>query len=190
MRSSGVRALSGSSPRVRGTPPAHARSMLGGGSSPRVRGTRRRDEGARRVQRIIPAGAGNSATTSPALIFVPDHPRVCGELTVKEHREMFPDGSSPRVRGTRLARRRRCSGRRIIPACAGNSIASRSTRVAASDHPRVCGELEEGSREGWWRAGSSPRVRGTPAHRRPDEHVGRIIPACAGNSRWPPRTSR
>ena len=132
-------------------------------------------------------------------------------------------GSSPRVRGTL---RRRPAGAReggIIPACAGNTpgrwrrlSAARdyprvcgehnSIRVKSrivSDHPRVCGEHGAVEYVPDAVAGSSPRVRGTPADavrgegaagidpRVCGEHQGEdraddrrqgSIPACAGNT--------
>ena len=71
-------------------------------------------------------------------------------------------GSSPRVRGTRLAAGRRAWPTRFIPACAGNSMGRSALRRR-------------------WR-GSSPRVRGTLALRHRGLARRRFIPACAGNS--------
>ena len=111
-------------------------------------------------------------------------------------------GSSPRVRGTHPRDRHCGAGRRIIPACAGNTrLVSRRTFLpwiipacagnteseaarfeVLSDHPRVCGEHI-------WHAilkakvlGSSPRVRGTRRRRPEATRKFRIIPACAGNT--------
>ena len=155
----------GSSPRVRGTPSMataeqrvvtvhprvcgelQRRAFLFAhcaGSSPRVRGTRDRGHDLRAPRRFIPACAGNSSGASAAAPRSAVHPRVCGELGHGVPAVNASPGSSPRVRGTRDARRRRPRADRFIPACAGNSSVGRNSR-------------QQGS-------GSSPRVRGT----RPD----------------------
>ena len=152
----------GSSPRVRGTPPASSiearrcrfipacagnspgvRPLRGRarGSSPRVRGTRRHDPRRGRDERFIPACAGNSG----------DNGRD----------DLRCAGSSPRVRGTLSRHRRRRRARRFIPACAGNSRRARGTRLGFSVHPRVCGELSASRSSASSSSGSSPRVRGT-----------------------------
>ena len=71
--------------------------------------------------------------------------------------------------------------RRIIPACAGNSMTSLMTTIGTSDHPRVCGEQFgfKGRKANFF--GSSPRVRGTAPLRTAPLRSARIIPACAGN---------
>ena len=91
------------------------------GSSPRVRGTRPRRRYCPLQLRIIPACAGNTATSSSSAGSKTDHPRVCGEHLPFFNSSPRSHGSSPRVRGTR--RRISRSGRlhRIIPACAGNT---------------------------------------------------------------------
>ena len=90
--------------------------------------------------RFIPAGAGNTLdgrlTWSRALV----HPRGCGEHTVPGSDPLRPDGSSPRVRGTRrspVPRRRR---RRFIPAGAGNTMGLTASEAHLPVHPRGCGE--------------------------------------------------
>ena len=110
----------GSSPRVRGTPP-----VLG-----------RRSQG----PRFIPACAGNASSARRLSIREPVHPRVCGERAPDRRAAPSFAGSSPRVRGTQMpcGRSRPCG--RFIPACAGNATARRSWRARPSVHPRVCGE--------------------------------------------------
>ena len=112
------------------------------GSSPRVRGTR-----------AATGRAGPSAA---------DHPRVCGELAWQIEQFDRATGSSPRVRGTPRRRRGLHPPRRIIPACAGNSVRFAARQGLSADHPRVCGELLGSSITYAGRGGSSPRVRGTP----------------------------
>ena len=92
-------------------------------------------------------------------------------------------GSSPRVRGTRTRPTPRCRRFRFIPACAGNSESVSAICETHAVHPRVCGELGRPPTSATGCRGSSPRVRGTPAHSGRGDRRQRFIPACAGNSR-------
>ena len=141
---------------------AHIGSLFAG-SSPRVRGTRDGRPVRPALQRFIPACAGNTSPASSTSTATTVHPRVCGEHASRHRPLRLSPGSSPRVRGTRLPwdAIRRCE--RFIPACAGNTRASRGRRRAA--------------------CGSSPRVRGTRLVVRPELNQRRFIPACAGNTR-------
>ena len=70
----------------------------------------------------------------------------------------------------------------IIPAYAGNTNGYVDNMLALRDHPRVCGEHTRLFFTMTSRAGSSPRMRGTPLA---DWIVGfslGIIPAYAGNT--------
>ena len=93
------------------------------GSSPRVRGTRAGRPTPSWRPRFIPACAGNSPRVSPPSPSDPVHPRVCGELAATAGPTRGSSGSSPRVRGTRTTRREERGTWRFIPACAGNSAA-------------------------------------------------------------------
>ena len=80
---------------------------------------------------------------------------------------------------------------RIIPAHAGNSSSFHRFSSWIADHPRACGELSCHRFVFVLAFGSSPRMRGTPAHRGDQDGQKRIIPAHAGNSRssvTPPST--
>ena len=91
------------------------------GSSPRMRGTRARSRSGRRSRRFIPAYAGNTCHPRGSGRRRSVHPRVCGEHSF----EVIPSssffGSSPRMRGTRLAGGENPKGNRFIPAYAGNT---------------------------------------------------------------------
>ena len=91
-----------------------------------------------------------------------DHPRVCGEHSESGMDTKIVQGSSPRMRGTRVMQcdNRACGG--IIPAYAGNTIQMRKAIFNNRDHPRVCGEHP------WY-------LTSTPSG-------WRIIPAYAGNT--------
>ena len=154
-----------------------------GGSSPRVRGTHDGGRAQRRIQRFIPACAGNSAPRSGAPPRYPVHPRVCGELLIACCWAFFRCGSSPRVRGTHQQAALNSIAGRFIPACAGNSRSYSACRARRPVHPRVCGELRAWPIVLNAAVGSSPRVRGTLQMLRAIVRRRRFIPACAGNSR-------
>ena len=131
------------------------------GSSPRVRGTRLFPFLCQFCSRFIPACAGNTAFTVAAPTNTTVHPRVCGEHGTPAKWGCIKFGSSPRVRGTPQCHRRRWARRRFIPACAGNTAASKSLNCPFTVHPRVCGEHHSLVSLDPCRSGSSPRVRGT-----------------------------
>ena len=54
-----------------------------------------------RNPRIIPADAGNTDDNLQASAHTEDHPRGCGEHYVIPDGSRLPEGSSPRMRGTR-----------------------------------------------------------------------------------------
>ena len=70
------------------------------GSSPRVRGTPPKLVRCASRTRIIPACAGNTGCRTRAPNLPGDHPRVCGEHSQRRSQRSRPPGSSPRVRGT------------------------------------------------------------------------------------------
>ena len=111
------------------------------GSSPRMRGTLWQHRTARSRPRIIPAHAGNSPRHPPDCPQLSDHPRACGELDSQDRLSTMTDGSSPRMRGTRVKGRAHGRFLRIIPAHAGNSAPDRFASSRMADHPRACGEL-------------------------------------------------
>ena len=153
-----------------------------GGSSPRVRGTRQQCRTEHDWRRFIPACAGNallwfSRRQAPSV-----HPRVCGERESSATTCWRCNGSSPRVRGTRirsLGGNPRC---RFIPACAGNAPRWPCAMPVPSVHPRVCGERFPELGDAVRGNGSSPRVRGTPLDGLAPCRCLRFIPACAGNA--------
>ena len=91
------------------------------GSSPRMRGTPGSAVSLLAFSGIIPAHAGNTRCHPRRSCGVRDHPRACGEHHDESHRANDKQGSSPRMRGTRLFLHEcgRHSG--IIPAHAGNT---------------------------------------------------------------------
>ncbi|PKV04347.1 hypothetical protein CQR51_1310 [Bifidobacterium pseudolongum subsp. globosum] len=73
-------------------------------------------------------------------------------------------GSSPRLRGTPQPQQSVYERRGIIPALAGNTLVSGVVPPASWDHPRACGEHGKSALVDVYGTGSSPRLRGTPAH--------------------------
>ena len=92
-------------PRSRGE---HSRLVVCGvsvdGSSPLARGTRRVHEKWRRVERLIPARAGNTDSACGLLSRHSAHPRSRGEHSTAWIRVTRYSGSSPLARGTRRGR--------------------------------------------------------------------------------------
>ena len=134
--------MSGSSPRLRGTPGEYLGARLyfsvhprvcgehrntlchlpgTYGSSPRLRGTRRMRKAEFCDLRFIPASAGNTSRRSLQKALSSVHPRVCGEHADAAIETIREYGSSPRLRGTLPRRSVRYCGFRFIPASAGNT---------------------------------------------------------------------
>ena len=91
-------------------------------------------------------------------------------------------GSSPRARGTLQRAPDGVHGRRVIPACAGNTTTTAATGPPRPGHPRVRGEHSAISPPLLNPSGSSPRARGTLPGPVAGAHPVRVIPACAGNT--------
>ena len=70
---------------------------------------------------IIPAYAGNTLVLVLGLCGLRDHPRVCGEHGLVDCVANLPEGSSPRMRGTRDEMLETTNSPGIIPAYAGNT---------------------------------------------------------------------
>ena len=156
---------SGSSPRMRGTPPGAAAEAA--------------------KARIIPADAGNTLSQPWWIRVSGDHPRGCGEHKEAFGQALLNRGSSPRMRGTHFYYICPIYEQRIIPADAGNTSYHHRLWLAWRDHPRGCGEHVQQPGETLAETGSSPRMRGT-RNAEPGAFPGcRIIPADAGNTEAP-----
>ena len=154
-----------------------------GGSSPLARGTRPELAHVVTISRFIPAGAGNTASTSPSPSSSPVHPRWRGEHYAMPCLVSGPSGSSPLARGTLDPGAVEDRELRFIPAGAGNTKWAGHGFTFPTVHPRWRGEhssSEAGARVG---SGSSPLARGTPETATQKGHLHRFIPAGAGNTR-------
>ena len=96
------------------------------GSSPRLRGTRLKCSRKNYTTGIIPALAGNTASSYSLSLACRDHPRACGEHNHTETRVQGHGGSSPRLRGTRGGAVMTYGSYGIIPALAGNTGGGRA----------------------------------------------------------------
>ena len=132
------------------------------GSSPRMRGTPLPSFRRCNHRRIIPADAGNTAPEMRVKWVPKDHPRGCGEhLPCMSTSTVVSAGSSPRMRGTRIGIIQDLQIVGIIPADAGNTIFKCRLAGLSQDHPRGCGEHILISGRMASLKGSSPRMRGT-----------------------------
>ena len=137
-------------------------SWLLPGSSPHVRGARAQTKALDEMDGIIPACAGSTSAVLSIGVVDRDHPRMCGEHVLLVLLSPFVLGSSPHVRGARMAYTTFCTEHGIIPACAGSTGTLVTPHCESWDHPRMCGE-----HSGWTAATGS---------------ACGIIPACAGST--------
>ena len=152
------------------------------GSSPRMRGTPPRVVTVGSREGIIPAYAGNTVGCACCVEIQLDHPRVCGEHTVARIERIVKPGSSPRMRGTHFHGVNAFLRGGIIPAYAGNTWPQTTMFRRDGDHPRVCGEHMAANHHVSSRWGSSPRMRGTLSKSSGIISLQGIIPAYAGNT--------
>ena len=96
--------------------------LLHYGSSPLVRGKLAIRSFALRLERIIPACAGQTPVVAHPLADIADHPRLCGANPMNASPSIANGGSSPLVRGKLAIACARCVRARIIPACAGQTF--------------------------------------------------------------------
>ncbi len=167
------RACGGTRPRRRGYPSC-------GGLSPRVRGNPIREGRAGRINRSIPARAGepSGCRWPPPARSV--YPRACGGTVPAVPTVKATRGLSPRVRGNHLVDLSGDAPWGSIPARAGEPLPIGKAGCIGWVYPRACGGTGIITLSEARTAGLSPRVRGNPmpwAHLGP--HPG-SIPARAG----------
>ena len=130
------------------------------GSPPRMRGKQEFVNIALGENRITPAHAGKTCVFAWMLSEQADHPRACGENPMSKQSRFANSGSPPRMRGKPSHNLRIARVRRITPAHAGKTWASRTGHGNESDHPRACGENVRRGRDTTSLGGSPPRMRG------------------------------
>ena len=132
------------------------------------------------ADRITPAYAGKSGAKNVGNRPSKDHPRLCGEKLILLHRQKSPAGSPPPMRGKGRLRQRRQHHRRITPAYAGKSFHDFLQKCQKWDHPRLCGEKQDGVRHPFQTGGSPPPMRGKVEEFIMKKIDVRITPAYAG----------
>mgnify|MGYP007011902323 CR=1 FL=1 len=95
-------------------------------------------------------------------------------------------GSPPLARGTGDLSAYHPIDNGITPACAGNSLDKKESRMGIRDHPRLRGEQSRAPVIHSARGGSPPLARGTGGFCPLLYRGFRITPACAGNSAFRP----
>ena len=150
------------------------------GRSPRVRGSRSNTGRCLMGERSIPACAGEPLGQRPAWPVGRVDPRVCGGAEVQLARVRHCSGRSPRVRGSRMPKRREIRTGGSIPACAGEPCADTRRGTRTRVDPRVCGGATKCGAVAAAVTGRSPRVRGSLARQALPAQTVRSIPACAG----------
>ena len=153
------------------------------GTSPRVRGKPVLVLNGVRCKRYIPACAGETARRSRFWTTTRVHPRVCGGNRSQYSILTYRTGTSPRVRGKRVDRRRGNVPGGYIPACAGETETASGAVTMTRVHPRVCGGNLLAFFDGVPGDGTSPHVRGKPRISLLLDLAGGYIPACAGETR-------
>ena len=153
------------------------------GSSPLTRGKRLETDAQLIKLGLILAHAGKTRTRRPLASANPAHPRSRGENAAHPDEVMNALGSSPLTRGKRRPPRRGHERTGLIPAHAGKTEPSPSTRAATWAHPRSRGENSRSARSPSRSGGSSPLTRGKRSLRSPRNARDRLIPAHAGKTR-------
>ena len=139
--------------------------------------------------RITPAYAGKRPVPSTNVMIFEDHPRLCGEKPIYQHRSPEYLGSPPPMRGKVPPRHCCFMSSRITPAYAGKRLRGRRSDAAVRDHPRLCGEKAYKKLAKSRKKGSPPPMRGKAV-----SHIwvcqrGGITPAYAGKSTHPTYTA-
>ena len=130
------------------------------GTSPRMRGKRGILRRGWKVFRNIPAYAGKTFGRKQPKKNTPEHPRVCGENSLKDKLFAWNEGTSPRMRGKPRPCHLRLHNIRNIPAYAGKTWRRSFHRWTGAEHPRVCGENPVAYAMSISDTGTSPRMRG------------------------------
>ena len=145
-----------------------------------MRGSLRGNVVAGRLERSIPACAGQPEHSATAPVRSGVYPRVCGAAVARHTDAEKEIGLSPRVRGSRHTEVVSNAGSGSIPACAGQPSTSSRVISLTGVYPRVCGAAKPSQCRLCRAQGLSPRVRGSLLQKEWDEWQKGSIPACAG----------
>ena len=128
-------------PRMRGEHrPCSSTPTRQTGSSPHARGALTHGHTHTRGGRLIPACAGSTAVLWCRPGGRAAHPRMRGEHLSSGFVAHMRVGSSPHARGAPRCDHPPPATGRLIPACAGSTLACRRTICRARAHPRMRGE--------------------------------------------------
>ena len=166
-----------------------AHRALAFGSSPRGRGKRTTLNADRSHVGLIPARAGKTEPSSSSPTRWRAHPRAGGENPTVASPEPREAGSSPRGRGKHALTTDRTKWAGLIPARAGKTPHGPTSGRYSGAHPRAGGENGPPDRGGPSPAGSSPRGRGKRQGLGVRRANGGLIPARAGKTSGPWRSS-
>ena len=152
------------------------------GSSPRMWGTPIQTHTGIIRRRFIPTHVGNTNRDPAHSRAASVHPHACGEHYSASALMASSIGSSPRMWGTLFGLSLNGLLNRFIPTHVGNTSVAVSVSVRLSVHPHACGE--HGPSPRIWNVviGSSPRMWGTPDPGVPPLVVVRFIPTHVGNT--------
>ena len=131
---------------------------------------------------ITPAPAGKTHAPVYVLDSMRDHPRTCGENSMRSRAKSTPPGSPPHLRGKPLLSLLFSSILRITPAPAGKTKQWILHRLKHRDHPRTCGENLHGEIVEIVAQGSPPHLRGKPCNADLVANILGITPAPAGKT--------
>ena len=131
---------------------------------------------------LIPTYAGNTRCPALSARRLGAHPHVCGEHLRLGIQKTGGAGSSPRMRGTHQHTHGQLGSTGLIPTYAGNTFQTSTTCIVDRAHPHVCGEHPGLCTPQTKRAGSSPRMRGTPRPQGWQCWPAGLIPTYAGNT--------
>ena len=115
-------------------------SLLTLGSPPPMRGKAAPETRRGGTSRITPAYAGKSHKILCIINDNRDHPRLCGEKSIRFSGIAFAVGSPPPMRGKVSDQFLSVNFHRITPAYAGKRSGTDLHRIENKDHPRLCGE--------------------------------------------------
>nr|DAX53285.1 MAG TPA: hypothetical protein [Caudoviricetes sp.] len=132
--------------------------------------------------RITPAHAGKTSFIISTRSVLTDHPRACGENSIRSTQKNSRNGSPPRMRGKLAGLSAALTKSRITPAHAGKTTGLSEKALSVSDHPRACGENASLSFPPLFVYGSPPRMRGKPGDGGMLSGQWRITPAHAGKT--------
>ncbi len=160
-----VRSITGSSPRMWGTP---GQQLQPGGPL-----------------RFIPTHVGNTSLQTDSHCYPAVHPHACGEHRTEEITQRVEDGSSPRMWGTPSEAGQGRLAQRFIPTHVGNTLRGWPRSASPAVHPHACGEHLECVGKRLRSGGSSPRMWGTLGVYPLRGYRVRFIPTHVGNTLLP-----